>query len=211
MTRFTVLSRFSALGIFCLALVLVACGGSTKPTNTAAPASTTVPNSFVGTVPGTDAFIALTTTNGSSLSYVCDSKQTATWFNGPVTNNAIDITAPNGDKLKATLATSGATGTLTLSGKDFPFTAAPAKGDAGLYRADQDMNGGKVVGGWILNSEGQQRGAIRNTPRENRDEITAAPQLVVTQKASPTTWTVQTPTFGLLTVKRVVDPEDHRG
>jgi hypothetical protein len=210
MTRFTVLSRFSALGIFCLALVLVACGGSAKPTNTAAPASNAVPNSFVGTVPGTDAFIALTTTNGTSLSYVCDSKQTATWFNGPVTNNALDITAANGNHLKANLTANGATGTLTLGGKDFPFTAAPAKGDAGLFRAEQEVNGGKVIGGWIVNLDGQQRGAL-NAPHENRDEITAAPQLVVAQKASPTTWTVQTPTFGLLTVKRVVDPEDHRG
>lgn len=206
-------SRLTALALlsFALTLTLAACGGAAKPTNTAAPASNAVPNAFVGSIPGTDAFIALTTTNGSSLSYVCDSKQIASWFSGPVASNAIDLTATNGDKLKASLAPTGATGTLTVGGKDFPFTAAPAKGDAGLYRADQDVNGGKVVGGWIVNTDGQQRGAIRNTPRENRDEITAAPQLVVAQKASPTTWTVQTPTFGLLTVKRVVDPEDHRG
>jgi hypothetical protein len=210
MTRFTVLSRLSALGIFCLALFLVACGGSAKPTATAVPASNAIPNAFVGTVPGTDAFIALTTTNGSSLSYVCDSKQTATWFNGPVTNNALDLTAANGNHLKASLTASGASGTLTLGGKDYPFTAAPATGDAGLFRAEQEVSGSKVIGGWIVGLDGQQRGAL-NAPHENRDEITAAPQLVVAQKASATTWTVQTPTFGLLTVKRVVDPEDHRG
>jgi hypothetical protein len=210
MKRITFLSRFSALGIFCLALILVACGGAAKPTNTVVPAANATPNSFVGAIPGTDAFIALTTTNGTSLSYVCDSKETSTWFNGPISGNALDLTAANGNHLKATLAGSGATGTVTLGGKDFPFTATPAKGDAGLFRAEQAVTGGKVVGGWIVAMDGQQRGAL-NAPHENRDEITAAPQLVVAQKASPTTWTVQTPTFGLLTVKRVVDPEDHRG
>jgi hypothetical protein len=212
MQRFPFFARFAALGLFCLALslALVACGGSAAPTNTAAPAANAIPNAFVGTIPGTDAMIALTTTNGTSLSYVCDSKQVSTWFSGPVSANALDITAANGNHLKATLAASGATGTVTLGGKDFPFTAAPAKGDAGLFRAEQEINGGKLVGGWIVNTDGQQRGAI-NTPRENRDEISPAPQLVVAQKASPTTWTVQTPNFGLLTVKRVVDPEDHRG
>jgi len=209
MSRF---SRYSALPLLSLlfALALVACGGSSAPTNTPAASSGAVPNAFVGTVPGTNAFVALTTTNGSSLSYVCDSSQTATWFSGPVTSNAIDLTAANGNHLKATLGATGASGTLTLAGKDFPFTAAPASGDAGLFRAEQVVNGQKVIGGWIVNGDGQQRGAL-NAPHENRDEITAAPVLVVTQKASPTTWSVQTPTFGLLTVKRVVDPEDHRG
>jgi hypothetical protein len=190
-------------------LALVACGGSSSPTSTPPPPAT-LPIAFVGTVPSTNAFIALTNTNGSSLSYVCDSSQIATWFSGPVTNNALDLTAANGNHLKATLSASGASGTVTLSGKEYPFTAAPATGDAGLFRAEQEVNGQKVVGGWIVSGAGQQRGAL-NAPHENRDEISAAPVLVVAQKATPTTWQVQSATYGLLTVKRVVDPEDHRG
>src|SRR5258707_15484926 len=95
--------RHIVFSSFFLALVLAACGGS-SPTNTPAPAATTAPaagatrpNSFVGTVPGTDAFIALTTTGDTSLSYVCDSKQVATWFKGPVTGDALDLTAANGN------------------------------------------------------------------------------------------------------------------
>ena len=209
MKRFAPLSRLSALGIIGLMFTLVACGGSAKPTNTAA--ANAIPNTFVGAVPGTDALVALTTNNGTSLSYVCDSKQISTWFNGPVNANAVDVTAANGNHLKATLAASGATGTLTIAGKDFPFTAAPATGDAGLFRAEQAVDGGKVVGGWIQTLDGQQRGSLLSPTRENRDEITPAPRLVVTQKASPTTWTVQTPAFGPLTVTRVVDVHDQRG
>lgn len=213
MTRTVAQSRFAALGVLFVMLALVACGGSkAAPTNTAAPAAAAnaIPNSFVGTVPGTDAMIALTTTNGTSLSYVCDSKQIATWFKGSVTNNALDLTAANGNHLKATLSATGATGTVTLSGKDFPFTAAPSTGDGGLFRAEQTANGANVVGGWIVSADGQQRGSL-NSAREGRDEIAPAPQLVVSQKSSTGTFMVNTPTFGALTVKRVVDPDDHKG
>ena len=210
----------TALGILALSLALVACGGS-SPTNTPAPAATTasaastgIPNSFTGAIPGTDAFIGLTTNGGTSLSYVCDSKQIATWFSGPVTNNAIDLTAANGDHLKATLAATGATGTVTLGGKDFPFTAPSSGPNGGLFRAEQSANGMNIIGGWIVTADGQQRGSLNaqdNTGQSKRSEITPAPQLVVAQRASNNTWTVNHPTFGALMVKRVVEPDDHRG
>ena len=89
-----------------------------------------------------------------------------------------------------------------MAGKDFPFTAAPNTGDTGLFRADQSVNGASVVGGWIINADGQQRGAIHGQ-ENNKDTVSAAPQLVVTQKAANNTWTVTHPTFGPLTVARV--------
>lgn len=206
-----------ALGLFSLVLALVACGGS-SPTAPPAPAATTasaagtgIPNSFAGAIPGTDAFIALTTNGGTSLSYVCDSKQIATWFSGPVSGNAIDLSAANGNHLKATLAATGATGTVTLGGKDFPFTAPSSGGNGGLFRAEQSANGTNVVGGWIVAADGQQRGAVNGRSQDNKDDITPAPQLVVAQRSSTGTWAVTHPTFGALTVKRVVEPDDHRG
>lgn len=210
----------TALGILALSLVLVACGGS-SPTSTPAPAPTTaaaattgIPNSFTGAIPGTDAFIALTTNGATSLSYVCDSKQIATWFSGPVTNNALDLTAANGDHLKATLAATGATGTVTLGGKDFPFTAPSSGTNGGLFRAEQSANGMNIIGGWIVTADGQQRGSLNahdTTAQSKRDEITPAPQLVVAQRASNNTWAVNHPTFGTLMIKRVVEPDDHKG
>lgn len=189
--------HLTGIAVLFLALALAACGGS-SPTATPVAA----PNAFVGAVPGTDAFVALITTNGTSLSYVCDSKQVASWFKGPVTNNAIDATAANGDRLKATLSATGATGTLTMGGKDFPFAAAKASGDAGLFRAEQAAGGANVVGGWIVGADGQQRGAIHRA-QDNRDEIVTTPPLVVAQKAPNNTWMVNHPTFGALTVNRV--------
>ncbi|MDQ6833291.1 MAG: hypothetical protein M3008_07830, partial [Chloroflexota bacterium] len=164
MVRPTFAVRSTALAM--LVLALAACGGS-SPTATPAPVATTasaagagIPNSFAGAIPGTDAFIGLTTDSGSSLSYVCDSKQIATWFKGPVTGNAIDLTAANGDHLKATLAATGATGTVTLGGKDFPFTAPSSGPNGGLFRAEQSADGANLLGGWIVTSDGQQRGAV---------------------------------------------------
>lgn len=193
--------RFIALTIPAIVLALAACGGS-SPTATPAPAAANIPGAFVGAVPGTDAFVAITTKGGTSLSYACDSKQVASWFKGPVTGNALDLTAANGDKLKATLSATGATGTLTMAGKDFPFTAAPSTGDTGLFRAEQTVDGVNVVGGWIVSADGQQRGAVHGQ-QDKRDDITPAPQLVVTQKQANNTWTVMHPTFRTLTVSHV--------
>lgn len=202
--------RLIALAVPVILLALVACGGSSSPTATTAPAAAAgIPGSFVGAVPGTDAFVAITTKGGTALSYACDSKQVASWFKGPVTGNALDLTAANGDKLKATLSASGATGTLTMAGKEFPFTAAPSAGDAGLFRAEQSVDGVNVVGGWIVNADGQQRGAVHGQ-QDKRDDITPAPPLMVTQKQANNTWTVTHPTFRMLTVQRV-DFDNSRG
>ncbi len=208
--------HLTGIGMLFLVLALAACGGSSPtatpvaPTKAPAAAGAGIPNSFSGAVPGTDAFIALTTNGATSLSYICDSKQVSTWFNGPVTGNAIDITAANGNHLKATLAATGATGTVTMGGKDFPFTAPSSGGNGGLFRAEQSVNGGNVVGGWIVSADGQQRGAVGQA-KEGKEEITPAPQLVVAQRSSAGTWAMTHPTFGPLTAKRVVEPDDHRG
>ena len=61
----------------------------------------------------------------------------------------------------------------------------------------------------MLTPDGQ-RGAV-NLSKENRDELTPAPQLVVAQRAANNTWMVNHPTFGALSVKRVVENRDDRG
>ncbi len=200
MTRASWLARFSAIGIFVLALMLAACGGSSSSSSSSSSGKA---GTFVGTVPGTDAFIALSTPgDGTSLSYVCDSKQTATWFSGPVTNNAIALTAANGDKLNATLAASGAKGTVTLSGKDYPFTAALRSGDAGLFRAEGSGNGVSTVAGWIITNDGQQRGVDADKGAAGEVQLRPAPVLNVTQP------TVTHPQIGQWTAKRVGPERD---
>ncbi len=208
--------HLTGIAMLVLVLALAACGGSSPtatpvaPTKAPAAAGAGIPNSFAGAVPGTDAFIGLTTDGATSLSYVCDSKQISTWFKGPVAGNAIDITAANGNHLKATLAATGATGTVTMGGKDFPFTAPSSGPNGGLFRAEQSADGANLVGGWIVASDGQQRGAVGRA-KEGKEDITPAPQLVVAQRSSAGTWAMTHPTFGPLTAKRVVEPDDHRG
>src|SRR5437762_1525949 len=99
------MARFSALSLLVLALALTACGGSSAPpTNTAAPAAASKAANYAGMLTGTDAFIALTTTDaGAALAYVCDSQQISSWFSGTVSGSNLDLTAPSGAHLKAAL------------------------------------------------------------------------------------------------------------
>lgn len=97
-----------------------------------------------------------------------------------------------------------------MGGKDFPVTAPSSGPNGGLFRAEQSADGANLVGGWIVTSDGQQRGAVGRA-KEGKEDITPAPQLAVAQRSSAGTWAVTHPTFGPLTVKRVVEPDDHRG
>lgn len=153
------------LGLFLL-LGLVACGRDQN----AAPAGT-----FVGVVDGTDAFIALVPQeNNAVIAYVCDGQTISTWFRGERSENEIDLTAANGAQLQASLETDTATGNFTLpDGQVHTFTAQLATDSAGLYRAEETIDGTDYVGGWIILNDGDQRGAINGITDGTSNTIVA--------------------------------------
>ena len=142
--------RFAGL---ILVLCLVACGRNPD---------TTPVGTFVGTVDGTDAFVALVPQEDNSLiAYVCDGQTISTWFKGERNENAVDLTAANGARLQASLEADTATGSITLTdGQTYAFTTQLATGGAGLYRAEETISGADYVGGWIILNDGSQRGAV---------------------------------------------------
>lgn len=154
-------------GLFLL-LGLVACGRDQNP----APTGT-----FVGTVEGTDAFIALVPQeNNTVIAYVCDGQTISTWFRGDRTENGIDLAAANGAQLIANLEAETATGRFILpDGQEHTFTAQLATDPAGLYRAEEAIDGTEYVGGWIILADGDQRGAI-NGISDGTSNTIAAPR-----------------------------------
>ena len=121
-----------------------------------------VVGSFVGRINGTDAFIAVVArADRRTAVYVCDSQTLAQWFDSE-TRDRLDLTSDDGAvRLQLRLAAEGVTGTVTAEGRPaHAFTAVPAAGKAGLYRGELTANGLDYVGGWILLSDGQQRGII---------------------------------------------------
>lgn len=135
-------------------LLLAACG---RDATTSTPSG-----SLVGTVAGTDAFIALVPQENNGLvAYICDGQTISVWFRGERNGNEVDLTAANGAQLQASLESDAAAGTITLAnGQSHSFTVSLASGEAGLYRAEEAFEGSDYVGGWIVLNDGSQRGAI---------------------------------------------------
>jgi hypothetical protein len=115
---------------------------------------------FVGKLEGSKALIAIVVSGGKSLVYVCDSEKMAQWFRGPVIDGAVEVKTANGEQLSIRLSPEGAMGSLVWGGQLYGFSAAPAEGMAGLYRTEASINQTAYIGGWIIDQQGQQRGAI---------------------------------------------------
>ncbi|MCI0397949.1 MAG: hypothetical protein L0332_16670 [Chloroflexi bacterium] len=160
-------NRFLIPMLFFTVLILVACGQAPSAT----PAG-----SFVGTVADTDAYIAIVPQeNNNIIAYVCDGQTISVWFRGERNENSLDLTATNGARLQASLETETATGNVTLvDGQVHSFTATLASGEAGLYRAEEAIDGNNFVGGWILLNDGSQRGAV-NGIKDGTSNTIAAP------------------------------------
>ena len=138
----------------CTLWLLVACG---REQTSSSPSG-----SLVGTVDGTDAFIALVPQeNNSLIAYMCDGQTISVWFRGERNGGEEDLAAATGARLQASLEGDTAAGTVTLAdGQTYAFTASLASGEAGLYRAEETLDGNNYVGGWIILNDGSQRGLV---------------------------------------------------
>lgn len=157
--------RYSGGTLFSLLVssILATCGASTSSpasTPTTAPASS-VAGDFLGYIPDPNVklAVALSSSGQRVIAYICDGGPAVEWFKGAVVNNMVNLTAPSGDRLSATLTAQAVTGTVIFksgphtSNESFPFTAnaiAPGQNEVGLYRSAQTFGGVNYLGGWIV-------------------------------------------------------------
>jgi hypothetical protein len=149
----------SALGV-CLALA----------SGCAADRSVTT---FVGPTSDPAIFVAVSTDDTKVVAYVCDGDTRAgapdavpgvsVWLaSTPAERDTIDLAA-DGFAVHATLG-ARATGTAMLASGatlTFDLSSSDASADTGLFFADQLVDGTHTLGGWIVLSDGQQRGAVK--------------------------------------------------
>ncbi len=155
------LARASLLALLTFAVVLSACGSDDS-------ASASDGNGYVGTVGGTDAFIAVVVSDDKVAVYACSGdEEIAEYFWGPVDDGLDDgsvptLTSAGGATVDVALSDDGASGSITLpDGTLHEFTAAEAEGTAGLYLLSGDeAEASGLVGGWIIDNNGDQRGAL---------------------------------------------------
>jgi len=132
----------------------------------ASPAARATPGDYVGTLQGTDAFVAvLVGTHGGVLAYVCDSKRIAEWFKGRAGSGTSGLTlrSKGGYRLQVTVAGGRATGTVSFpAGGSHPFSVVSVKRPFGLYRVEIRDGGKHYLGGWIVLGDGRTRGAAKS-------------------------------------------------
>ena len=121
-------------------------------------------NGFAGTVNGTDAFIALLIAGDEAIVYVCNGdEEISEWFRGAISDpTEISLTNSKGVHISAKFKGNSFEGDVMLgSDSTHLFTATPnSVEDAGIYRVYGDQaTQDEVEAGWILNSEGDDRGA----------------------------------------------------
>ena len=130
-------------------------GCAAIPTPTSALA---VVGDWVGSLPDSSIFFALSSDGHNLIAYGCDGTTEhpltfAQWFNGALSGDGANLTAPNGAHLTASLSTSAASGTLTLSSGetiDFVAPAIAGQDEAGLHRSEQTIDGVSYLAGWIV-------------------------------------------------------------
>ncbi len=120
-----------------------------------------------GTVEGTDAFVAVASNGTEVMAYVCDGKSIATWFKAADGSDGVnlasgDLAITSGTlTLQTKLTTDALSGSIILAdGSSHKLVGTRLSGDAGLYRSEEKIDGEDNVGGWVVLSDGQLRGAL---------------------------------------------------
>ena len=151
--------------LLAVSLFVVSCSGSSQAESVTSFFDLQGGNGFVGSVNGTDAYIALLVGFDEAIVYVCNGdEEIYEWFRGALSDpENFSLTNDTGAQVNAHLEENSLKGDVTLSnGYKYPFVASPNVGEnAGIYQVygDQAAQDG-VKAGWIVNSAGDERGAL---------------------------------------------------
>ncbi|MFC9550522.1 hypothetical protein ACFTWF_06690 [Rhodococcus sp. NPDC056960] len=125
---------------------------------------------YVGTVDGTDAYVALARSGNDMVAFLCDGDQMWTWMTGTMEGDTATMSSPDGATLTATMSDGTVTGQVSAPGMpDKAFTAQPAAAEEGLFRATTNHDGADYTLGWIMTANG-----VRGLERQANGSSTGA-------------------------------------
>ncbi|HEX4360787.1 MAG TPA: hypothetical protein VH141_24855 [Pseudonocardia sp.] len=82
-----------------------------------------------------EATVEIAVRDGAVTAYLCDGKKLESWLKGNVTGSTLDLHGKGTDELTGTLRSGELTGTVSLSGVQWQFSAKPGKAPAAEKRA----------------------------------------------------------------------------
>jgi hypothetical protein len=135
-------------------------------------------DTYLGTVAGSDAYVALITDGEEVAGYVSNGGGLSTWLaTSRLDNGRAPLASREGLLLgEASVSRDRATGQIRLGPESLRFDAKRAIGDAGLYFAAQQEGEDVAEIGWILMPDGSQRGSVFSIV-DGEQSVAPAPRL----------------------------------
>ncbi|NEB02124.1 hypothetical protein [Streptomyces sp. SID13726] len=135
-----------------------------SPTPSTSPSRTAVPEGvYTGRTDDDSSAVAITVRDDKAIAYVCDGHNIESWLKGDVKDDgSMRLTGKGGASLDAIVKdTRRISGKANVGSGSYAFTIDKAKKPSGLYRANSQVAGAKIEGGWIVLPDGLQVGILR--------------------------------------------------
>jgi len=155
-----------------------------------APAAPAVAEkAYTGRSSGNEVTVAIAVKNGKAVAYACDGKKIEAWLEGTVTGDTLSLSGKTSN-LTGTLDDKATFGTITVDGKEWPFSAKGVSSPAGLYEGRGTLAGVATRVGWIVEDNGNVTGVrSANGTREPAPPLNPADPGATTIDGTPVTVT----------------------
>lgn len=128
------------------------------PGATPAPAAPAVTEkAYTGRSAGNEVTVAIAVKDGKAVAYACDGKKIEAWLEGTLTGDTLALTGKAGN-ITASVDEKATLGTITVDGKEWPFSAEGVAAPAGLYEGRGTVAGAATRVGWIVEDNGNVTG-----------------------------------------------------
>jgi hypothetical protein len=116
-----------------------------------------VEKAYTGRSAGNEITVAIAVKNGKAVAYACDGKKIEAWLEGTLTGDSLSLSGKT-SSITATLDDKASFGTVTVDGKEWPFSAKGVASPAGLYEGRGNVDGVAARVGWIVQEDGSVTG-----------------------------------------------------
>lgn len=122
---------------------------------------------YAGRTSGNEATIAIVVEGDKAAAYVCDGKQTEAWLEGTIADGELALQGADGTEVTGSIQDGAVFGTVSVQGKQWPYSAQRAERPAGLYQGEGATGEGSARVGWIVLQDGSQVGVadVGGVPR----------------------------------------------
>jgi hypothetical protein len=116
-----------------------------------------IEKAYTGRSAGNEVTVAIAVKNGKAVAYACDGKKIEAWLEGTLTGDSLSLSGKT-SSITATLDDKASFGTVTVDGKEWPFSAKGVASPAGLYEGRGNVDGVAARVGWIVQEDGSVTG-----------------------------------------------------